>query len=510
MKKHTATPYVLYLTVFITGAAVLVIEVTATRLLSPHFGMTLFTVSSILAVILAALSLGYWLGGKLADRYPEPVTLYTAISIAGVTTLFIHILNTRVLPTWSAQLDLISGPLVTSLILFFIPTIFLGMVSPIAIRLSTSKLKEVGEVAGKVFFFSTVGSIAGSLLAGFVLIPRFPISRIILGTSLVLIVLGLFGVRKKMKAKNWLTLFIATIALQVLALKLQPPTRNEVIHEEDSMYQHIRVVKQEFAEGEGLVLMLDKSYSGASYLQSDELPFPYTRYYKLYELVNKNAKRFLYLGGGAYTTPKKLLSERKDAIEVEVVEIDPKLPEIARKFFGLRDDPRQTLIIADARTYLKKSQKRYDMIFIDVFSMDIGIPSHLMTQEFFQLVKNHLTDKGTVIMNVAANIDNSTPSLGLSAIKTFREVFPQSEFIALRPSDLPSIQNIMFWGINDASWKFDDQDPRIANAESKEIRSVANNRIDLSQFDTTNYKLLTDDYAPIEYLVAKMIRDASQ
>lgn len=509
MKKQIVKPSSLYLSVSITGAAVLIIEVTATRLLSPYFGMTLFTVSSILAVILAALSTGYWLGGKLADQLPRKETFFGVILTAGLTTLLIHFLNKIFLPIWALNFDLIVGPLITSFILFFIPTLFLGMISPIAIRVSTTQLSEVGNKAGRVFFFGTAGSIVGSLLAGFILIPHFPISKIILGTSLTLVVLGSLGLFKKI-IKKWIGFIPIVFVIYLVSFSLSLPTSKSIIFEEDSMYQHIRVLNYEFEDGKGLLLMLDRTYAGAGYLDSNDLPFRYTRYYKLYELVNEKANKFLYLGGGAYTTPRKLLTEREDEIEVDVVEIDPKLPKIASQYFHLPQDPRLKLIIDDARNYLAKTSKKYDMIFIDVFSMDIGIPPHLMTQEFFKLTKNHLHNKGTVVMNVAANIDNRTPSLGISALKTFRSVFPQSEFIALNPSELASIQNILFWGVNDASWRFNANDPKILDAEAEEIRTLVQNRIDLSKIYMKSHKILTDDYAPVEYLVVKMIISAFQ
>lgn len=504
MKKKKKNPLALYLIVFVTGAAVLVIEVAATRILSPYFGMTLFTVSSVLSVILAALSVGYRVGGKLVDRHPNTRTLYIPILLAGVLTLFIHMLNRVVLPTWSHSLDIMSGPLAASLVLFFMPSFFLGMVSPIAIRLSAKNLNSVGETAGNIFFFATTGSIVGSLATGFILIPRFSLSTIIIATGTTLTGMGLVGLVKIKSWKTWLMLAVPIAAMPYIALGIKPTPQENLLYEEDSMYQHIRVVRKEFEEGEGLLLMLDRTFSGAGFLYSNELPFVYTRYYKLYELLNPDAKRFLFLGGGSYTTPKKLLSERDDQIKVVVVEIDPKLPKLAREFFGLPDDPRQKLVINDARNYLVNTEDQFDMVFIDVFSMDIGIPAHLMTQEFFQLVKDRLSRNGVVIMNVAASVGNKAPSLGLSAIKTFKNVFPQSEFFALQPGKLSNVQNVMFFGTRDKTWSFDENESGLRQAEGV-MKTLPQHRIDLSRFDFIEHQIFTDDYAPIEYLVAKML-----
>ena len=222
MKNLKRNPPLIDLTVFVTGAAVLTIEVTATRILSPYFGMTLFTVSSVLSVILAALSFGYWSGGKLVDRYPSLNTLFSTILTGGFFTLVIHVLRNAVLPTWGTAFDMMGGPLVTSLILFFLPSFMLGMVSPIAIRLSAEKLSTVGEVAGNIFFFSTMGSIAGSLATGFILIPHFPVSTIIISTGVILVGMGLIGLVKTTKRTTWLTLAAAGMALHAFARNSTP------------------------------------------------------------------------------------------------------------------------------------------------------------------------------------------------------------------------------------------------------------------------------------------------
>jgi len=157
----------LFFVVFTTGAAVLIIEITATRILAPYFGNTLFTISSIIGIVLGALSLGYYLGGVLADKYPKFSIFFFLIFIAGIFSLLIQVFSKTILPAIGYSLDMKLGPPIVSLILFLIPSLILGMMSPFAIKLKTLELKEVGKVSGKVFFWSTLGSIFGSFLAGF-------------------------------------------------------------------------------------------------------------------------------------------------------------------------------------------------------------------------------------------------------------------------------------------------------------------------------------------------------
>src|SRR6266545_3862461 len=193
--------------VFVTGACVLVIEIVATRILAPYFGNTIYSVSSVISVVLAALSVGYWIGGRLADRYPLKKLFFMIITFSGVTVLCLEYMQTTLLPTLGYTLPLTIGPLIMSCLLFFIPSFVLGTLSPfaIALRKQEAKGQGVGTTAGEMFFFSTVGSIVGSLLAGFVLIPLFGIKSIIVGVGIVLFLLGLIplallGLERKMTA----------------------------------------------------------------------------------------------------------------------------------------------------------------------------------------------------------------------------------------------------------------------------------------------------------------------
>ncbi|PIQ91385.1 MAG: hypothetical protein COV70_03940 [Parcubacteria group bacterium CG11_big_fil_rev_8_21_14_0_20_39_22] len=179
--------------VFITGACVLIIEIVAVRVLSPHYGNTIFTVSSVISVILAALSLGYYIGGKFADRYPSVKLFWAIVMTSGFFVIVFHFIGIVILPTLSVQFSIISGPAISSVLLFLFPAFLLGTLSPYAIKIQSVIVPNqgIGSISGKIFFWSTFGSISGSLLAGFVLIPRFGIDDIFIYTGIVLFILGL-------------------------------------------------------------------------------------------------------------------------------------------------------------------------------------------------------------------------------------------------------------------------------------------------------------------------------
>src|SRR6266852_3857143 len=205
----------LLLSVTLAGMAVLIIEITAIRMLAPFFGNSIFTISSVIGIILAALGLGYYLGGSLADRKPSAAWFFSLIVVAGFSVLLLQFLNAVVLPGIAYKLSLIDGPLIVSFLMFFLPAMFLAMLSPFAIALLHAREadKGVGNASGLVFFWSTLGSIAGSLATGFLLIPHWGIGNIIAGTGSGLVVLGGAGLLATRKLPKIVPVGLALLGL---------------------------------------------------------------------------------------------------------------------------------------------------------------------------------------------------------------------------------------------------------------------------------------------------------
>ncbi len=179
--------------VFLTGACVLIVEVLAVRVFSPYYGNTIYTVSSVITVILLALSIGYYAGGITADRNPSPIRFFRLILASGIVLLVLHLVGTLTLPAVSSALSIQVGPLVSAAMMFLLPALLLGMVSPYAIKLQSLAAPDqgVGRVSGAIFFWSTLGSITGSLLAGFVLIPLVGVDRVLIAVGVGLVLIGL-------------------------------------------------------------------------------------------------------------------------------------------------------------------------------------------------------------------------------------------------------------------------------------------------------------------------------
>ncbi len=499
--RRAVLPFV----VFVTGACVLVIEVVATRILAPYFGNTIYSVSSIISVVLAALSVGYYVGGRLADRHPHKKVFFGIIAASGLAVLAMQMLQQQLLSVFGYQLPLTIGPLIMASILFFLPSFMMGMLSPFAIALQQRERKSqgVGTTAGEIFFFSTMGSIAGSLLTGFVLVPTFGVGGIVAGVGLLLFLLGVvplaaMGIERKVTA---VLVFVAACALLCGSLGLSPSP--QVVYSHDGVYEKIAIVDGVYNGHPARFLRQDTSHSAAMYLDSDALPYDYTRYYQLHELFVPHVTRALVLGGGAYSIPKGLLHDLPRA-QVDVAEIEPSLPDLARQYFGLKDDPRLTHYVADGRRMLHDTPNRYDLIFSDVYHSMYSIPAHVTTREFMQLAHDRLNPRGVFMANLIGSLDVHGPSFIWSEIKTMQQVFPQVYLFAVDSPTDTIVQNLVAVGSTDTK-RIDIAGLRLANAASDVVRTANGHYVETARRSFAPYPVLTDDYAPVDYLTAKVL-----
>jgi spermidine synthase len=509
--------YLLPLVVFLTGACVLIVEVLAVRVLSPYYGNTIFTVSSVITVILLALSVGYYAGGVAADRYPAQEWFFGIILGSGVVLLLLHILGTLTLPAVSRALSIEVGPLVSAAMMFLLPALLLGMLSPYAIQLQsvTAPNQGLGSVAGTIFFWSTLGSISGSLLAGFVLIPRLGVDRVIIAVGVLLVVLGLvplivLGVRSRQVLASGAGAFI--LALAAAQFDARPVVDAEtVVYRSDGLYQEITIYEGSYLNRPARFLLLDRSESGAMFLDStdpSELVYDYTKYYSLYKVFTPRVRNALVLGGGAYSIPKALLHELPDAV-VDVAEIEPSFFDLAKRYFGATDSPRLRNFIQDGRRFLQDSDTRYDLIFGDVYYSYFSVPSQFTTREFFALVRSRLRADGVFVANMIGDLSRRVPSLIMTEIRTFQTVFPNSYFFAVESAErTDQLQNITLVGYN-SDRRVDVAAPPVTTHPDDLIRFLRYKRVDVGRrFELSSYPVLTDDFSPVEYLTARVLRRA--
>jgi spermidine synthase len=465
-------------------------------MLAPFFGNSIFTISSVIGIILAALGVGYYLGGSLADRRPSAVWFFSLIVVAGFSVLLLQFLNAALLPGIAYKLSLIDGPLIVSFLMFFLPAMFLAMLSPFAIALLHAReARGVGKASGLVFFWSTLGSIAGSLATGFLLIPNWGIGSIIAGTGSGLVLLGAAGLLATRKPK------ILPVGVMLLGLisgialtHLGSADGRGLVYSADGLYERIVIRDIPYRGRTARILLQDRNVSGGLVLDDGTMAFDYTRYFDLYRLFTPELKTALAIGGGAYTVPRSILHDSPRAI-VDVAEIDPSLHALALRYFDLPDDARLKNHVIDGRRFLHDTQERYDLIFSDAYRSFISAPPQFATLEFFRLARSRLKEDGVLIANFYGGLAPDTRATIYSVLRTMRAAFPQVYVIATVDPASEELQNFIFVGHNAS---LPDKRTDLRGAAQLEWRA-ADALLD-------SYPVLTDDYAPLEYYAANAIR----
>jgi spermidine synthase len=383
--------------VFVAGVGSLATEIAASRLLAPYFGNSTVVWANVIGLVLASLSLGYWLGGRLADRRPDPRVLGGLVVAAAVLVAVIPFVARPFLDLTVEGLDEVStgaaiGSFFGVLILFAPPVVLLGMVAPFAIRLGLERVEAAGAVAGRLYAVSTIGSLLGTFLSALVAIPLIGTQRTLLASAVVLAVAGasLLGLR-------WLALAAALGALLAL-----PPgavkSEEGLLHEDESLYQFVQVVER----GDVRRLYLDEGIAVHSIWRRDEVLTGgvWDTFLALPALLGRPLERVAILGNAGGTTARAMGVYYPGA-EIDGVELDPAVTEAGRRYFGLEDNPRLDVHTADARPFLRRSDERYDLIVVDAYRPPY-VPFYLATREFFELVRGHLAPGGIVALNVAS------------------------------------------------------------------------------------------------------------
>jgi len=503
--------FAILLSVTLTGMAVLILEITGTRMLAPYFGNSIFTISSVIGIVLAALGLGYYAGGVLADRKPSERWFFCLIAIAGFLVLLLQLLNAVLLPRIAYQLSLISGPLIVSLLMFFLPALFLAMLSPFAITLLHARAASggVGNASGLVFGWSTLGSIAGSLATGFLLIPRWGISDIVVGAGSGLVLLGGVGLLVTRTLPRIVPVGLALLGLMcgVALLQIAAVVPRGVVFAADGLYERIVVREVRLRGRAARILWQDQNISGGLYLDDGSMAFDYTKYFDLYRLFTPELKTALAIGGGAYNVPRSLLRDSPRAI-VDVAEIDPTLHALAMQYFALPDDPRLRNHVIDGRRFLHDTAERYDLIFSDAYRSFVSAPPQFATREFFSLARSRLKDNGVLIANFYGSLAADSRSMLYSVLRTMRGVFPQVYVVATVNPDSEELQNFIFIGHNapDPGKRIDLRQAAAVSFAYPILKGIAAMELRPADALLESHPLLTDDFAPVEYYAVNVIR----
>lgn len=493
----------LELIVFTSGGVLLALEIVASRVLAPTFGNSIYVWGSLIGVFLTALSVGYWLGGRVADRYPTHGVFCGLVFLAGLLTVPIPAVAPALLSALAAaDLDSRAGPLLAAFALFFPASVVMGTISPYAVRLAARSVATVGGTAGRLYALSTLGSIAGCFAAAFWLLSVLGVRDIILALGVVemgLAVVGLVGWRRAGAAAVAALLLVGA---GVGAARTAPAEAPEVVYARDTVYHRITVSD----EGRVRYLKLDNYWQSALDLEDPRRTvFRYADYMHVGMVFQPEPRRVLVIGMGGGTVPKRYL-EDYPAVQVDVVDIDPEVVEVAHRFFGVPRDSRLRAFAQDGRRFVQRADKRYDHVLMDAYLRDT-LPFHLATREFFQDVRGKLGPGGVFVVNVIGALDGPHSRLFRAVYRTLREVYPA---VYVFPVDfgpggwVEALRNIIVVG-TDHRWA-----PEEVRRQAQEVR----HKVKVADFEavvadlytrpirTEDVPTLTDDFAPTDALLA--------
>lgn len=487
---------------FIAGAAVMVIEISANRLLAPSFGNSIYTWTALIGVILIAFSVGGYVGGTLADKLGRVDLLGWLLAGAATLTVLIPALNTFFVHSL-ANAGPISGPIIISLLLFTLPGILLGAVSPAAVRFYSlmGHDKRVGNAAGLVSMLGSLGSFAGTFLTGFVFLSAFGLKVIFLGAGAVLCVTSFLAFwLAKTPAKKTAATFVTLLLSALIGGLTVPKTDPTIVFKQLSFYHQIEV--QDLPRDGDIYrhLMLDSSAEGAMTVPKGYLLMPYQRYWQL-ALLNTDLKlqRVLFIGGGAFGMPEHAATLGAD-VQVDVVEIDPAVIAVGRRFFKLDEFPNVHAYSGDARRFLRTTSQKYELIFGDAYNGVRHVPAHLVTQEFFEEVRSKLTDKGVFLINIITGVEGECAVLLSHILATLRAVFPSVEVFAVS-KEWREPHNVILLG-SMSSWKPWLEGKPYAPDSWKTL--LVNSRVPSSLLPDPR-AVFTDDRNPIDSVIAKQL-----
>ena len=482
----------LYFTAAITGAAILIVEILGAKMLAPYVGTSHFVWTAQIAVTLVALAIGYYFGGWLVGRSTKLGRLYVCILLAAIY-LCVSVLVREPIAYACLEFRLALGALLTSTLLFFVPLTLLATTGPFLIRVLTQSVNAVGEQVGRLFAISTLGSVAGTVLIGYLLIPFFPNSVTMFVTSalLMLVAAGYFfiwGRKERLQASAAIGMLIG-ILVGLAGIRIDSLPKESAI-------QEIYRANSNF----GLLQVFDRTNSNRRFYLNDYLVQntydPAAKQslalftYMLHDLSRAYTKQIndvLCIGLGVGIVPMQFARE---GARVEVAEINPAVVPMAVQYFDLQPE-KLNIVFGDGRYYLNRTTNRYDTIILDAFLGDSS-PSHLMTREAFGSMRRVLRPDGTVVINCFGELQAGQDFFITSLDKTLKAVFRNVRI------HTAGTGNVFFVATDQAEFKSPNApDPAQIHPSVREV--VANAFSGIIQANPAHGQVLRDDFNPVDY-----------
>ena len=485
----------LLLVVFVVGISTLGAEIAAARLLAPYFGASTIVWANTIGTVLVALSIGYWYGGRLADRNPRREFLDRIVLLGAVLVALIPFVADPFLTVAVKALDSISagafaGSLFAVLVLVAVPVLVLGTVAPYAIRLAVETIDEAGRIAGRLYAVSTVGSLLGTFLSALLLIPLVGTQRTFLIFALMLALVAAAGMR------SWRPAIVPAVMAALLAVPvgtIKGTDSGTILHEADTEYQYARVIEN--ADGDRLLELNEGQAVHSMRREGTYLTGDIWDEYLVAPLSTRDEPpgRIAILGNAAGTTARAY-GEFFPETHVDGVEIDGELTDIGREYFDMRN-PRLETFTDDARPFLRKTDRTYDAILVDAYRQPY-IPFYLSTVEFFELARERLNPGGVVLVNAGHPEGNDDLEKVLSA--TLAEVFDT----VLRDPAEPTNTLLI---ATDAEGASGERLLRNSGDLPSELQPVARRTAGLIDDHLEGGTVYTDDKAPVEWLIDSSI-----
>lgn len=404
--------------VLAAGAGATSTEICASRLLAPYFGASTVVWANVIGLVLAALSIGYWIGGRIADRHPYPHVLGGLVVAGAALIVVIPFVAQPLLDLTVRGLDNVSagavvGSFIGSLLLFAPPVVLLGTAAPFAIRLSVSDVAVAGTVSGRLYALSTVGSIVGVFVPAIITIELLGTQRTLVATAVVVALGGSLVLRRR-----WVAAPVALAAVLAVPVGIVKPVAG-LLYEKDSQYQFVQVVQKgsvrDLYLNEGIAV--HSEWRPHTVLTGDE----WDMFLTVPPLLGRPVRRVAILGNAGGTTARAYGVFYPSA-RIDGVELDPIVTAAARRYMGLGRIRRLHVVTADARPFLERTHDRFDLILVDAYRQPY-VPFYLATQQFFRLVRSRLRPGGIVALNVATVPGDQRLAKGIAG--TLRTEFPQ-------------------------------------------------------------------------------------
>ena len=500
--------------VFISSSVLMAIEISGSRILSPYLGNTIFVWASLISVLLAALACGYWWGGKLADRNPSYTLWGSIIALAGMFTLIIPFLNQMAARLiMSLNIDDVIGPLFASCIIFFWPSVLLGMVSPFAIKFNMKNILNVGNVAGKLYAISAVGNISGTLFTAFYLINKMKVSSIftLLGMVLVFTSLLIFILNKN--SVNYILFAIFMCISLALAIVPHSPLveisdKEVLIFQKDSFYNHI-IVSDNMVRGIRR-LRFGKADQAAILLSNKESIYNCTDMLHLPVAFSEQLNDVLFIGCGGGIATRNFYFDYP-GIKIDVVEIDPIVAYASKNYFFLETSFRLNMFVEDGRRFIQKTSKKYDIVIVDAFNANGQVPFYMVTKEFLLEISKIIRADGVVAFNIISSVYGKRGGIFLSFYRTlqsvFKNVYAFPNTIFDEKIDYERKMNIIIVATKSKErlsiTELHEKMSSLVNSGRVKIFNFADYArclLDINPAETNKAPTFSDEYAPVELL----------